>query len=358
MPKLVISRDNFVDVDAYTGNVYLRYRILSEDRNRASYWSPVFTIVPPVYYVQGSLELPGGIVGFKSSGYVTLAWDSVKIYGDEEYNLADWGVLPAYDVWVQFTGNSGVEAGSWIYKERVSTTSVNIIVPPTYTYTDSSGNIQSATPRQMKVEIHRTAKPLIRHSPDRMIFPQGPSGVNLSNNTIYIESGHELNTGDVISYYVYNSSSAIDPLVDGTAYWVKAIDPNNLALYLTQQDSLDDTNRIDLTSYGQGAGVIVKRPFLQSSAINTTTDTITTPFEHHFKMGESVVYNALTAAAPLVKETLYWVRPITATSFSLHSSRANAINNTGKIDLTNTGSGYATLSRFTTLLYKTTVGSL
>lgn len=358
MPKLVISRDNFVDVDAYTGNVYLRYRIISEDRNRSSYWSPVFTIVPPVYYVQGSLELPGGIVGFKSSGYVTLAWDSVKIYGDEEYDFADWGVLPAYDIWIQFTGNGGVNAGPWIYKERVFSTSVNIIVPPTYTYTDSSGNQQSATPRQMKVEVHRTAKPLIRYSSDRLIFSQGPSGVNLTNNTVYLESGHELNTGDLVAYYVYNSSSATPPLADGTAYWVRAVDQNTLAFYSTQQDSVDDTNRIDITAYGQGAGVLVKRPFLQSSAINTATNVITTPFEHHFKMGESVIYNALTAAAPLTKETLYWVRPVSAMSLTLHSSRSGAINNTGVIDLTNTGSGYATLPRFGTLLYKTTVGSL
>jgi hypothetical protein len=358
MPKLIISRENFIEVNAYTGSVFLRYRLISEDKNRKSYWSPVFEVEPPVYYVQGTLDVPGGLLGFKSSGYVTLAWDSVKIYGNEEYNLADWGVLPAYDVWIQFTGNNGVNAGPWLYKERVFSTSLNIIVPPSYNYTNASGNIQSATPRQMKIELHRSAKPITRYSPDRIIFLQGPSGVDLVNNTVYFPEGHGLTTGDAVGYYVYNSSSAMPPLADGQVYWVRSIDNNHLSFYTTQQDSIDDTNRIDILSYGENAGVLVSRPFLQSSSINTTTDIITVPYDHNFKTGDSVIYNALTAAAPLVKETLYWVRPVTAQSFSIHSSRAGAITNTGKIDLTNTGSGYASLARFSTLLYKTTVGSL
>lgn len=358
MPKLTISRDNFVDVDAYTGNVYLRYRIVSEDRNRKSYWSPVFTIDPPVYYVPGDLDLPGGIIAIKNSGYITLAWDSVHINGNEEYNFASWGTLPAYDIWIKYGDNNMANAGPWIYKERVFTTSVNLIVPPTYTYIDSNGDTQEDTTRQAKIEIHRSAKPLIRYTPDRISFAQQSSNVDLTNDVISFEENHQLETGDVILYRVYNSGSAISPLVEGTGYFVRKVSNTEISLYPTQADAINNTNKIDLSSYGTGEGIIIKNAFLQSSAINSTNDIITLPFDHGYDMGQAVVYNTSSASNPLVAETLYFARPINSTSFTLHYSRAGAVQNTGKVDIVSVGSGYAALSRYTTLLYKTSVANL
>ena len=356
MPKLVIGKENFTDVDAYTGNVYVRYRLTSDDKNRSSYWSPVFEIIPPVYYVQGSLDIPGGIVGIKNSGYVTLAWDSVSIYSDAD--LTYWGELQSYDIWIQFGGNNMINAGPWIYKERVFTTSVNVIVPPSYNYVDANGATQTAVPRQMKVEIHRTVKPISRYSADRISFPQQSSVVNLTDNTITFPQPHGCETGDALGYYLYNAASAIAPLADGVVYWVRALSQNKITLHPTYQNAIDNTNTINLTSYGQGYGVMVKNPFLQSSAINTTTNVITLPYEHNFNVGDSVIYNALTAASPLVKETLYWARPVSPTQVTLHNTRASAIKNTNIIDLTTAGTGYATLPRFFSLFYKTSIINL
>lgn len=356
MPKLVVGKENFLEVDAYTGNVFLRYRLVSEDRNRTSYWSPVFTIVPPVYYVQGSLDIPGGIIGFKNTGYVTLAWDSVSIYSDDD--LAYWGELQSYDIWVQYGGNNMVNAGPWIYKERVFTTSVNIVTPSTYTYVDANGVSQTATPRQIKVEIHRNVRPITRHSPDRVIFAQSSVGVDLVNDIITTLEPHGLQTGDGLAYYLYNAASATPPLADGQVYWAKVVSSNQITLHSTEAGAIANTGKINLTAYGQGSGVLVKNPFLQSSAINTTTDVFTLPYEHNFRMGEAVIYNALSAAPPLVKESLYFVRPTSNFALTLHPTRADAIKNTNRIDLTGTGTGYATLPRFFSLFYKKTVVNL
>jgi len=356
MPKLTIGKENFQDVDAYTGNVYLRYRIVSEDKNRSSYWSPIFEIEPPVYYVQGLLQLPGTIIGIKNTGYVTLAWDSVSIYDNE--NLSRLGELMSYDIWIQYGGNNMVNAGPWIYKERISTTSVSLVTPPTYSYIDSNGISQTATTRQIKVEIHRNVNPVIRYSPDRFIFPQWSEGVDLVTDTITTLEPHGLKTGDALAYYLYNTSSAITPLSDGEVYWARVISQNEITLHTSEAGAVADTGKVDLTAYGQGAGVFAINPFLQSTSIDLDTNIITLPYEPDFKMGESIIYNALTAAAPLVKETLYWVRPVSSNQVTLHYSRADAIKNTNIIDLSNLGSGYAVLTKFMSLFYKTTVVNL
>lgn len=356
MPKLTIGKENFQDVDAYTGKVYLRYRIVSEDRNRSSYYSPIFEIDPPVYYVQGLLEIPGGIIGTKNTGYVTLAWDSVSIYDND--TLSRLGELQSYDIWIQYGGNGMSNAGPWIYKERVFTTSISLVTPPTYGYIDSNGISQTATTRQIKVEIHRNVNPLIRYSPDRFIFPQWFAGVDLVNDKVTTLEPHGLITGDALGYYSYNPSSVVSPLADGQVYWARVISQNEITLHTSEAGAIANTGKVNLTAYGQGVGVFAINPFLQSTSINITTDVVTLPYEHKFKIGESVIYNALTAASPLVKETLYFVRPISNFEITLHPTRADAIKNTRKIDLTNTGSGYGTLVRFFSLFYKTQVVNL
>ena len=358
MPILRVPRNEFPELDAYTSKIFLKYRIVSEDRNRLSYWSPIFEIDPQISFVPGSLTQPGAIIGTKNTGYITLAWDEATIYGTSNGQYTLFSELLDYDVWVQYTGNGGENAGPWVHKERIRTTSLNLITPPTYQYIDSNGNTQSATTRQAKIEIHYPARPIIRYSPDRIVFNQTSDYVDLSNEVITFNENPELETGEAISYYVYNSGSAIGGLTDGTTYWVRMITQNTISLHTSESGAINNTGKVNLTAAGQGSGVIVKKPFLQSSSINTTDETITLPFAHFFQTGDAVIYNALTAAAPLVKETLYFVRVINATTVTLHPTRADALNNTNKINLTNTGSGYATLPKFPSLLYKTTVGSL
>ena len=189
-------------------------------------------------------------------------------------------------------------------------------------------------------------------------FPQWSAGVDLINDVITFAEPHGLETGEGVGYYLYNSGSAITPLADGQVYWVRAISQNQITLHPTSNDAVNNTAKINLTAYGQGGGVFAKRPFLQSAAINTTTDVITLPFQHNFKIGESVIYNALSAASPLVKESLYWVRPVSDTALTIHPTRADAIKNTNKINFTTSGTGYAVLTKFFSLLYKTAITNL
>jgi len=358
MPILRVPRGEFPELDAYTSKLFLKYRIVSEDKNRLSYWSPIFELDPQIVFVPGTLTQPGAVIGTKNTGYITLAWDEATIYGISNGGYKPFSELPDYDIWIQYTGNGGINAGPWIHKERIRTTSVNLITPPTYQYVDSNGNVQSATTRQAKIEIHYPARPIIRYSADRIIFNQTSSYVDTVNETISFEENPDLTTGEAVSYYVYNAASAIGGLADGVTYWVRMITQNKMSLHTSESGAINDTNKVNLTSAGQGFGVVVKKPFLQSSSINTTAETITTDLPHFYQTGDPVIYNALTAAPPLVKETLYFVRVIDAKTITLHNTKADAINNTNIINLTGTGTGYATLAKFPSLLYKTTVTNL
>lgn len=82
--KAVILKASLPDVTAE--NQYLvRYRIVSEDRNRVSGWSPIFQLdAKPVQAVEGDFSISGKVI--------TLVW------GDGESR-------PSYDIFVNFDNN-------------------------------------------------------------------------------------------------------------------------------------------------------------------------------------------------------------------------------------------------------------
>lgn len=84
--KIVVPKSSLPPVDSDTGSYIIRYRFISEDKNRVSHWSPTFiTNAAPVETVSGALSITPTII--------TAVW------GDELNR-------PSYDVFVKF--DSGV----------------------------------------------------------------------------------------------------------------------------------------------------------------------------------------------------------------------------------------------------------
>jgi hypothetical protein len=84
--KIVIPKSFLPPVDSNTGSYIVRYRFVSEDKNRVSHWSPIFiTNSASVEQVNGALSITPGII--------TAVW------GDELNR-------PSYDIFVKF--DSGV----------------------------------------------------------------------------------------------------------------------------------------------------------------------------------------------------------------------------------------------------------
>ena len=110
--KKVIIPNNALPLVSYDANdLYydIRYRIISEDRNRTSHWSPIYTVdaLPFIEDVSGDLQLSNGSLainavwgtstfassydifvsfGIYNVGTSTVAWDSYVYHGSSASN--------------------------------------------------------------------------------------------------------------------------------------------------------------------------------------------------------------------------------------------------------------------------------
>jgi hypothetical protein len=87
--KAIVSKESLPPVNSETAAYVVRYRIISEDKNRTSHWSPTFLTN------EVSTEIVSGALSITSS-IITAVW------GDELNR-------PAYDIFVKF------DSGSFVY---------------------------------------------------------------------------------------------------------------------------------------------------------------------------------------------------------------------------------------------------
>lgn len=259
MSKLIrIPYSSLPEINTLTQDYQVRFRLKSEDGNRTSAWSPIYSISPNFIYIQGDLNKPGVLLLQKQSpspskAYVSLIWDGVGIYRDG-INLV--GKLDKYDFWLQYTENNETNPSDWIYRERVFTTSMNENVPTTYT--DATGN-DTRVPKIMKAEIYAPSTPISRYSDKAVSITQNVTYVNTTTDTLISASAHGFQTGDTV---VYTSSTPIGGLTNDLAYWVNVSTSTSFSLYNSRSEAIANVNKIDLTSTGSGTGSFDRYPFL------------------------------------------------------------------------------------------------
>lgn len=80
--KVIVPKSMLKEIDGETNSYLVRYRIVSEDRNRASHWSPTFYIeFPPFSPTRGQAE--------RANDIVTVSWE-------------DSTNRPQYDIFVKY----------------------------------------------------------------------------------------------------------------------------------------------------------------------------------------------------------------------------------------------------------------
>jgi hypothetical protein len=108
--KVVIPRQSLPAPNAETGKYIVRYRIVSEDRNRISHWSPQYLISP---------------VGLTQDQYATITVNNTS-----EIITVTWGSLPEselinYEIYIAWGATSSLDP-----EEYYTTTSGNFTVIP------------------------------------------------------------------------------------------------------------------------------------------------------------------------------------------------------------------------------------
>ena len=125
--KAVIPRSSLRVIDGETNSYLVRYRIISEDRNRFSHWSPIFFISHPLFNVsRGQTE----VVADK----VSLSWEDptsrpqydvfVKYDYDDDYRFLDISSSQSFNIFKQ-DNVFGVRTVSFSSDEAVITSSSN-----------------------------------------------------------------------------------------------------------------------------------------------------------------------------------------------------------------------------------------
>lgn len=146
--KVNILNADLPIINAKINGYAVRYRIVSEDKNRVSHWSPIHYLDANYTYVPGQISLS------KSGDSVSAIWDKVEIKkGDNSI-----GKIRDYEIWIKW-GKSG--QGDWVYDGKAQTNNFFSIIPETY-YVD--GVDQEERPNQFSIEIFLESIPVSREN--------------------------------------------------------------------------------------------------------------------------------------------------------------------------------------------------
>lgn len=161
--KARVPENTLPDIISNLEGYLVRYRIVSEDRNRLSHWSPIFLVQPEYTFVSGQTSLG------KSSDHVNIIWDPVRVEKSGNYIKT----AKEYDVWLRWDkGEPG--GGDWIYGERIESNSAVFIIPQTY-YID--GTDQASKPNRLTIEIFLKGRPITRDADFLKVYTIGPEAV-------------------------------------------------------------------------------------------------------------------------------------------------------------------------------------
>jgi hypothetical protein len=156
--KIRIKQSDLPTINVNEEGYVLRYRVISDDKNRTSQWSPINIIQPNYTYV------PGSIVFNKAGNIASLAWDSVSI----EIDGTEIRKAHEFDIWLKWHRSDN---GDWIYKQRIDGGNISFPIPSTYTI---GGVVQGSPPNRLNAEIYLKGTPITRDSAFLLVYEDGP----------------------------------------------------------------------------------------------------------------------------------------------------------------------------------------
>lgn len=149
--KLIISKTNFPEMNINDPNYQVRFRLISENRNRTSAWSPIFSVNPDVEFIPDGAQ----VIIEKHNDYTNFLWNPVKVTKTVDGVQTMSADLPHYDIWIRWADvDYGLtieqkNSGTWSYIGRMPTTSMSLLVP--------------AGMSHVSIEVYRPGRPVERH---------------------------------------------------------------------------------------------------------------------------------------------------------------------------------------------------
>jgi hypothetical protein len=176
-------------------------------------------------------------------------------------------------------------------------------------------------------------------------FVQNSVNVDIANDIITLPEEHNLFTGDSV---IYTSTTPIGGISNGVEYYVKVLSDVQVSLYTSRANALADTSKIDLTGTPVGSGKLT-RNFgtyftINTTQVNTAANQITFLENHPFSTGDPVIYYTRSGGITGVTSGQeYFVRSISDTTVSLHTTKQGSISNTNIVNMTGVTPGWGAL---------------
>jgi hypothetical protein len=152
--KVTVLNEDLPIINSKINGYAVRYRIVSEDRNRVSHWSLTYYLDAGYSYVNGK-PMPNPT---KTGDAVSIIWDRVEVKkGDVSI-----GKIRDYEIWLRWDKEDG---GDWIYEGKVQTNTATFFKPDTYYKTiDGVKTLQNQVPNRLSIEIYLESVPVARSS--------------------------------------------------------------------------------------------------------------------------------------------------------------------------------------------------
>jgi hypothetical protein len=144
----------------------VRYRIVSEDSNRFSHWSPIYLVRPNYIYERPEgKEFEDFFVNLENS-LVSVVWDPVTVKNNltqEEIGKAD-----EYDIWIRWGEDN---TGNWLLFKTVEGNDISFLVPDFYTITVNNQEVRINTrPTELSIEIYVRSSPPSRDAATLLVY--------------------------------------------------------------------------------------------------------------------------------------------------------------------------------------------
>ena len=146
LPPPTLFKDN-------TFGYRLRYRIVTEDSNRFSHYSPIQTVIPNYRFERPYNKTLADVLVISQGPYVNIVWDPISIKDRVSGNLIRKAI--EYDIWLRWDKADG---GTWEFQERVEGTAQGFVIPEEYVL--ANGTLVEQKPNHVSVEIYlRSSNP-------------------------------------------------------------------------------------------------------------------------------------------------------------------------------------------------------
>lgn len=144
LPPLTVFEEGF--------GHFIRYRIVSEDGNRTSHYSPNIKVLANYLFErpQGRSVSDFGVV--RAGPIITIAWDPVSVRHKFSQNVIKKEKL--YDLWIRWS--KGESNAAWILADQLEGNQQGFFIPGSYSLTNGSSISEEPNTLSIKIFIRST----------------------------------------------------------------------------------------------------------------------------------------------------------------------------------------------------------